>query len=155
MFRTTSYALTICIKYIIINSGFSTKPYSNTINRRFNTMDQKFFTDGTNIFTLVCGDGDVPGELNEINAGTTDAAAEKHVPVYEVSEGVCTVTVGSVAHPMTPEHLISWIVVKTNKGTYIKYLTAENAPSAKFILEDDETVESVYEYCNLHKLWKA
>jgi len=118
-------------------------------------MDQKFFTDGSNILTLVSGEGNVLGELKEIKAGTTDAATEKHVPVYEVADNVCTVTVGSVTHPMTPEHLITWIVVKTNKGTYIKYLTSDDAPSAKFLLEDGENVESVYEYCNLHKLWKA
>lgn len=118
-------------------------------------MDQKFFTDGTNILTLISGEGNDIGDIKEINAGTTDASTEKHVPVYETADGICTVTVGSVTHPMTPEHLITWIVVKTNKGTYIKYLTSDDAPSAKFLLEDGETVESVYEYCNLHKLWKA
>ena len=31
----------------------------------------------------------------ELEAGTTDAAVEKHVPVVEVKDGIVTVTVGS------------------------------------------------------------
>ena len=117
-------------------------------------MAQKYYTDGKSIFALVSGD-EIAADLKEIKAGTTDAAAEKHVPVYEVADGVCTVTVGSVEHPMLEEHLISWITVETDKGVYTKYLKAGQKPTVRFLLDEDETVESVYEYCNLHRLWKA
>ena len=40
---------------------------------------------------------------------TTDAAKEKHVPVIEPIEGGYRVKVGSVEHPMLPEHYIQWI----------------------------------------------
>lgn len=117
-------------------------------------MAQKFFTDGSNILALVSGDGEL-GTLKELRAGTTDAATEKHVPVYETANGVCTVKIGSAAHPMLEEHSINWVVVVTNKGTYTKYLAPGTEPAARFLLDEDETVENVFEYCNLHKLWKA
>ena len=45
-------------------------------------------------------------KMQEIVPGAADAAQEKHVPVYQVEGNQVTVTVGSVEHPMTPEHYI-------------------------------------------------
>ena len=42
--------------------------------------------------------------MSEIVPGTTDAAVEKHVPVWTVENGIVHVKVGSVEHPMLPEH---------------------------------------------------
>ena len=39
----------------------------------------------------------------------TDAAKEKHVPVVEKTAEGWKVTVGSVLHPMEPDHYIEWI----------------------------------------------
>ena len=64
------------------------------------------------------------------------------------------VKVGDIAHPMTPEHLIEWAAVKTDKGLYFRFLKAGDPPAAVFTLVD-ESVEEVYAYCNLHGLWKA
>ncbi|MFA9424601.1 MAG: desulfoferrodoxin family protein, partial [Sedimentibacter sp.] len=47
-------------------------------------------------------------EMEEITANTVDAAKEKHVPVIVVEGNKVTVKVGSVAHPMAPEHFIQW-----------------------------------------------
>ena len=47
--------------------------------------------------------------MKEIIPGTTDASVEKHVPVVEVIGDVVKVKVGSVAHPMLPEHYIEWV----------------------------------------------
>ena len=44
---------------------------------------------------------------------TTDGAKEKHVPVIEPIEGGYKVSVGSVEHPMLPEHYIQWIELLT------------------------------------------
>ena len=50
--------------------------------------------------TLVCC-----GEpMRALEANTTDAAQEKHVPVVEVNGNTVTVCVGSVLHPMLEEH---------------------------------------------------
>lgn len=100
--------------------------------------------------TMCCGEA-----MEELIPGTTDAAQEKHVPVYEVNGNIVTVTVGSVKHPMTPEHYIQWIAIKTKNGNQRKILTPTDAPKATFAIIDGDEVEEVYEYCNLHGLWKA
>ena len=94
-------------------------------------------------------------KMIELEAGTTDAAVEKHVPVIEEKDGKVIVTVGSVAHPMAPEHYIQWVVLCTDKGNQRKKLEPGEEPKACFALCEGETVEAAYAYCNLHGLWKA
>jgi superoxide reductase len=89
----------------------------------------------------------------ELVPGSVDAALEKHVPAVEVKGTTVLVKIGEVTHPMLPEHHIEWILLETKKGFQIKYLEAGDAPEAKFEISDDEPV-AVYEYCNLHGLWK-
>lgn len=94
-------------------------------------------------------------EMQEIKAGTSDGAREKHVPVYEVKGNIVTVNVGSVDHPMLPEHYIEWIVLRTTSGNQRKALKPGDTPKAVFAICEGEKVEEVYAYCNLHSLWKA
>ncbi len=91
--------------------------------------------------------------MQELNANTTDAAQEKHVPVVTVDGQNVEVLVGSVAHPMTEEHHIAFIVLQTNLGYQVKELDHTGAPNASFVLLKDEKCVAVYEYCNLHGLW--
>lgn len=105
--------------------------------------------DDRKVNPVCCGE-----KMMELVPGKVDASLEKHVPVVEVKDGVVEVMVGSVAHPMTEEHLIEWIVVETEKGVYRKNLKAGDAPMARFMLLDDEKVVNVYAYCNLHGLWQ-
>jgi superoxide reductase len=91
----------------------------------------------------------------EIVPGTTDAAVEKHVPVYEVKDNKVYVTVGSVEHPMTEAHYIEWIAISTKNGNQRKVLTPTDEPKATFAIVDGDEVLSVMAYCNLHSLWKA
>lgn len=93
--------------------------------------------------------------MEEIVPGTTDAAAEKHVPVFEVKGDVVEVCVGSVEHPMLDAHYIEWIALKTKQGNQRKALKPGDAPKACFKICDGDEVEAVYAYCNLHSLWKA
>lgn len=86
---------------------------------------------------------------------TQDAAQEKHVPVIEKSGNILTVRVGSVEHPSLPEHFIEWIAVQTPSGLQIHYLKPSDKPEARFALADDATEVTVYEFCNLHGLWKS
>lgn len=99
---------------------------------------------------MCCGE-----PMEEIIPGTTDAAVEKHVPVYEVKDNLVYVTVGSTLHPMIPEHYIQWIALKTKNGNQRKVLTPEDEPKATFALIPGDEVEAVLAYCNLHSLWKA
>lgn len=93
--------------------------------------------------------------MKELVANTTDAATEKHVPVVHIDKNNVAVEVGSTLHPMTPEHLIEWVVLETNKGYSIHHFTSEDEPKTTFVLSDDEKAIAVYEYCNLHGLWKV
>ena len=104
----------------------------------------------TGVPVICCGE-----PMEEIVPGTTDAAVEKHVPVYEVSGSKVTVTVGSVEHPMQPEHYIEWVALKTASGNQRKALKPGDKPVAVFAITEGDTVEAVYAYCNLHSLWKA
>ncbi len=93
--------------------------------------------------------------MQEIIPGTTDAAAEKHVPVFTVADGVVSVTVGEVAHPMTEEHYIEWVSLQTAQGNQRKSLKPGMEPKVCFRICEGDEVQAVYAYCNLHSLWKA
>ena len=104
----------------------------------------------TPVPTICCGEA-----MAELVPGVTDAATEKHVPVIQIDGSVVTVSVGQVAHPMQEEHYIEWILLQTDKGIQKKQLKPGDDPKARFILDEGEKVVAAYEYCNLHKLWKA
>ena len=93
-----------------------------------------------------------PMELLE--AGVTDAATEKHVPVVSVEGNLVKVAVGAVAHPMVEEHFIQWVAVETERDALVHWFHPGEAPEAVFALADGQQVKAVYEYCNLHGLWK-
>ncbi|MBQ8174927.1 MAG: desulfoferrodoxin [Clostridia bacterium] len=112
-----------------------------------------------NIIAMVHESGVIPvccGEkMQEIIPGTTEASVEKHVPVYRVEGNRVIVTIGSVAHPMTAEHYIEWVSLSTKLGNQRKLLSPDAAPEVCFSICEDDEVEAVYAYCNLHGLWKA
>ena len=54
--------------------------------------------------------------MQELKAGVTDAAVEKHAPVYTVEGSHVHVVVGETKHPMLEEHFIEWITLNTNQG---------------------------------------
>ena len=104
----------------------------------------------TGVPMICCGE-----PMEEIIAGTTDAAAEKHVPVYEVKDNKVYVTVGAVDHPLLDVHYIEWISLQTKQGNQRKALKPGDEPKAVFAICEGDEVEAVYAYCNLHSLWKA
>lgn len=93
-------------------------------------------------------------QMKELRANDTDGAKEKHVPDVKVEDGVIKAQVGSVEHPMAEEHYIGFIALETEKGVQAKFLNPGEKPAAEFTVTDDKPV-TVYEYCNLHGLWKA
>ncbi|MEE0515773.1 MAG: desulfoferrodoxin family protein [Emergencia sp.] len=94
-------------------------------------------------------------KMDLLEPNTTDAAGEKHVPVAEADGNKVVVKVGSVEHPMTEEHHISFIILETDKGVQRKNLDPVGKPEAEFVLADGEKAVAAYEYCNLHGFWKA
>ncbi|MBQ9031620.1 MAG: desulfoferrodoxin [Parasporobacterium sp.] len=93
--------------------------------------------------------------MTKLEPGTSDGAVEKHVPVFRVDNHLVTVTVGSVEHPMVDAHYIEWIAIKTAQGAQRKLLQPGDAPKAVFALTEDDALQEVYAYCNLHGLWKS
>ena len=125
------------------------------------SMEQRFFIckHCGNIVAMVKSSG-VPimccGEkMSEIVPGTMDASKEKHVPVYTIEGNTVNVAVGSVLHPMQPEHYIEWVSLKTRSGNQRKQLEPNDEPKVSFAITDGDEVVAVYAYCNLHGLWKA
>ena len=104
----------------------------------------------TPVDTMCCGQA-----MRELVPGTTDGATEKHVPVYTLEGNTVKVKVGSVEHPMTDAHHIEWIAIETENGNQRKELKPGDKPEATFALVPHDKVKSVYEYCNLHGLWKT
>lgn len=99
---------------------------------------------------VCCGENMV-----ELTANTRDAAVEKHVPVVNVDGSLVRVQVGSVEHPMTPEHYITLICLVTEQGYQMAPLSADGKPEAVFSVAEGDKPVKVYEYCNLHGLWVA
>ena len=94
-------------------------------------------------------------EMIELLPGTTDAMMEKHVPVVErVDDCTIRVKVGSAPHPMTQDHHIVFIYLETENGGQIQYLDPDGPAEACFCGCKGKPV-AVYEYCNIHGLWKA
>ena len=91
-------------------------------------------------------------KMDALVPNTVEASGEKHLPVVTVEDGAVHVNVGSVDHPMIPEHYIEWVYVQTENGGQRKALKPGDAPSVSFCLGDDKAV-AVYAYCNLHGLW--
>ena len=90
----------------------------------------------------------------ELKANTTDGAREKHVPNVEHEGNTIKVKVGSVRHPMLDEHFIQFILLETTDMAQVKYLKPNDEPEEVFELNGQEKPVAVYEYCNLHGLWK-
>ncbi|MBC8570217.1 desulfoferrodoxin family protein [Zongyangia hominis] len=98
---------------------------------------------------ICCGE-----PMQELEANSTEAAGEKHLPVVKVEGDKVSVDVGSTHHPMSEEHSIQWIYLETKHGGQRKGLSHDAAPQAEFTVVDDKPV-SVYAYCNLHGLWRT
>ncbi len=107
---------------------------------------EKIYDSGASV--VCCGE-----VMEDLVANTVDAAKEKHVPSVSVDGNIVQVSVGEVLHPMEEKHYIMWIYLQTKKGGQRKDLQPGQEPKAVFALEDDEPI-AVYEYCNLHGLWK-
>ena len=96
---------------------------------------------------ICCGE-----KMKELVPNTVDASQEKHVPVVtRLDDCRIKVEVGSMAHPMTPEHHIAFIYVETENGGI--RIDLKDVPKAKICTCNGKPI-AVYEYCNLHGLWK-
>lgn len=98
---------------------------------------------------ICCGE-----EMKELVPNTTEASTEKHLPVVTIVGNTVMVEIGSVPHPMEEKHYIQWVYLETKRGGQRKCLLPNEEPKVIFALDDDEVI-AVYEYCNIHGLWKT
>ena len=121
-------------------------------------MEQKFFIckhcgnlvgaiNFSGVPMICCGE-----KMQEIVPNSVEAATEKHIPAVTLEGDMLHVVVGSVEHPMLPEHYIQWIFVKTEHGGQRRALNPGDKPQADFCVASDKPV-AVYAYCNIHGLW--
>lgn len=97
---------------------------------------------------VCCGE-----KMEELVPNTVEASEEKHLPVVtRIDDCSIKVEVGSVAHPMLPEHHIAFIYVETENGGIRVNLS--DKPEAVICTCSSRPI-AVYEYCNLHGLWKT
>lgn len=106
------------------------------------------FLEDSGVTPVCCGE-----QMTELTANTEDASVEKHVPDVVVDGNQVTAVIGSDLHPMVEEHYIQLIALETNTGLHVRFLKAGQEPKAIFGLNGEEPI-AVYEYCNLHGLWK-
>ena len=114
-------------------------------------------------FCPICGNviGLIDGNMDHVTccskkmelmqANTTDASQEKHVPVCERVEDEIVVKVGEIEHPMEKEHYIMWIAQLSDNQTTRIRLYPEQSTEVRFKYIPKSTV---YAYCNKHGLWK-
>lgn len=95
--------------------------------------------------------------MQELVANTTDGALEKHVPVVEKTPHgpgfAVDVKVGSVAHPMLPEHYIPLIAAVTGDTVTMRFPKPGDEPVLHAFTTDGAV--TAYELCNLHGFWKS
>ena len=90
--------------------------------------------------------------MKQLKENSVDAALEKHVPVLSLNGTTASVKVGSVAHPMDPDHYIEFIELLTAARIYRAELSPGKAPEASFDIHGE--VIGARAYCNKHGLWK-
>ncbi len=97
---------------------------------------------------VCCGE-----KMAELVANTEEASVEKHLPVVtKLDSCKIKVDVGSAPHPMLPEHHIAFVYVENENGGIRVDLT--DKPEAVICTCTGKPL-AVYEYCNIHGLWKT
>lgn len=99
--------------------------------------------------TLVCCNKDMLLMSDEVKP----EGEEKHIPVIKKEGNKIIIKVGSISHPMTPEHYIERIEIITTHRTYKKFFTPTDEAQASFEINED--IISARAYCNLHGLRKT
>ena len=87
-------------------------------------------------------------EMKVLVPNSVDAAAEKHVPTYEVKDGKIFVRVN---HVMDDDHYIEWISIVFDNAEKTAYFKPGEEPVTHCKYVPGSTI---YAYCNKHGLWK-
>ncbi|MDD4120207.1 MAG: desulfoferrodoxin family protein [Clostridia bacterium] len=99
---------------------------------------------------VCCGE-----EMKELIPNGVEAKTDYHIPSVSIAGNLVNVKIGSLPHPMTEQHHISWVYLQTEKGGQRKILKPGQEPVLNFALTEDDSPEIAYAYCTLHGLWKS
>lgn len=88
-------------------------------------------------------------QMVALKPNTSDGAAEKHVPTYEIVGGF---VVASVPHVMQEDHFIEWIALVGNGVIGKKFFKPNEVPKAVFPYQKGS---KLYAFCNKHGIWEA
>lgn len=86
-------------------------------------------------------------EMIELKPNSVDASFEKHLPNYEIENGMLKIKVN---HVMEEDHLIEWISLVTDNKEVTTYLKSGDEA---VICEKYVPGAKIYSYCNKHGLW--
>lgn len=89
-------------------------------------------------------------EMEQLDPGVSDGAAEKHVPVLCRDGEQVTVQVGATAHPMEEAHSIQIIAAVSGDTATVRLPRPGDAPELR--LYATEQVRA-YAYCDQHDYW--
>lgn len=93
--------------------------------------------------------------MEQLTPNTKEAATEKHIPVISRDGNKVTVSVGSVAHPMTPEHYILFVEVMAGNKVYRHdFVEGDTVAEATFLIEEGTELKA-RAFCNLHSFWAS
>lgn len=114
-----------------------------------------FYKDNQNHFYVQLDDEKTSEkEFHLIREEEHQGDASKHLPLITRDKQYIQIKIGDIMHPMTPEHHISMVFLKTKQGGQYKVLSYQSSPIVEFYLSDKDEPVEVYGYCNLHGLWK-
>lgn len=123
-------------------------------------MEQKFYIChhcGTIVAVIDSNGGErcCCGESMTQLIPNTCGEPDVHIPICRVRGNTVSVTVGAIPHPMTQQHHIGWIFLRTHKGSQFRRLHPGQVARACFVLCPGDRVEEVYAHCNIHGLWNG
>ncbi len=93
--------------------------------------------------------------MEKLISKQTEEGNEKHLPVVSLKEKEINIKIGSIEHPMTETHYIQWIYIFYNNKCQRVKLNPNDKPETKFIINENFDILEVFEYCNVHGLWKT
>lgn len=100
--------------------------------------------------TVCCGH-----PMKEMPVQTSGTSEKAHVPIVTRPNAyTLQVNVGAEPHPMTEGHHVRFVLTETEHGWQVYYLQPTDSPEV-CVCDSCDHAKAVYEYCNLHGLWKT
>lgn len=117
-------------------------------------------------------------KMKELIPQTSGEKSEDHLPILKFTGGISAshaaiVEIGNKPHPMTEDHHIEWVYLRTAQGGQLKYLKLNRFSQVTFALAEEDAYAycsrpvckdcvfhckkgfAAYAFCNKDGLWKV